>query len=91
MLPIAALQFRADDAFADAIKRICACSKAPGILFGETDGRRMPDLGALFVAVGVEMALLRMGADGLAAGLCTLRTGASATARIEAKYSVLGR
>jgi 4-hydroxy-2-oxoheptanedioate aldolase len=54
-------------AIADAIRRICACGKAPGILVGEADGQRMLDLGALFVAVGADLALLRMGADGLAA------------------------
>ena len=54
-------------AIADAIKRIRAHGKAPGILVGEADGQRMLDLGALFVAVGSDTGLLRMAADGLAA------------------------
>jgi len=53
-------------AIADAIKRIRAHGKAPGILVGEADGQRMLDLGALFVAVGSDTGLLRMAADGLA-------------------------
>lgn len=54
-------------AIADAIKRIRALGKAPGILVGEADGQRMLDLGALFVAVGSDTGILRMGADALAA------------------------
>lgn len=54
-------------AIADAIKRIRAYGKAPGILVGEADGRRMLDLGALFVAVGADVGILRMGSDALAA------------------------
>jgi 4-hydroxy-2-oxoheptanedioate aldolase len=53
-------------AIADAIKRIRAHGKAPGILVGEADGQRMLDLGALFVAVGSDTGLLRTAADGLA-------------------------
>jgi 4-hydroxy-2-oxoheptanedioate aldolase len=53
-------------AIADAIKRIRAHGKAPGILVGEADGQRMLDLGALFVAVGSDTGLLRVAADGLA-------------------------
>lgn len=53
-------------AIAGAIKRIRACGKAPGILVGEADGRRMLDLGALFVAVGADAGVLRMGAEALA-------------------------
>ena len=53
-------------AIADAIKRIRARGKAPGILVGEADGRRMLDLGALFVAVGADAEVLRTGAEALA-------------------------
>ena len=58
---------RSDVTIADAIKRIRACGKAPGILVGEADGQRMLDLGALFVAVGADAGLLRTSADALAA------------------------
>ncbi|HEY4374890.1 MAG TPA: HpcH/HpaI aldolase/citrate lyase family protein [Burkholderiales bacterium] len=54
-------------AIADAIKRIRALGKAPGILVGEADGQRMLDLGAQFVAVGADTGLLRVAADNLAA------------------------
>ena len=54
------------DAIADAFKRIRACGKAPGILVGEADGRRMLDLGAVFVAVGSDTGLLRVHAEALA-------------------------
>jgi 4-hydroxy-2-oxoheptanedioate aldolase len=54
-------------AIADALKRIRALGKAPGILVGEADGQRMLDLGALFVAVGSDTGLLRVAADKLAA------------------------
>lgn len=53
-------------AITDAIKRILASGKAPGILVGEADGQRMLDLGALFVAVGADTGILRMGADAMA-------------------------
>jgi len=53
-------------AIAGAIKRIRACGKAPGILVGEADGKRMLDLGALFVAVGADAGVLRAGAEALA-------------------------
>ena len=53
-------------AIADAIKRIRACGKAPGILVGEADGKRMLDLGALFVAVGADSGVLRVAAEALA-------------------------
>jgi 4-hydroxy-2-oxoheptanedioate aldolase len=52
---------------ADTIKRIRAYGKAPGILVGEADAQRMLDLGALFVAVGMDVLLLRNAADKLAA------------------------
>ena len=54
-------------AITDSIKRIRAHGKAPGILVGEADGQRMLDLGALFVAVGSDLGLMRMGAGALAA------------------------
>ena len=54
-------------AIIDAIKRIRAHGKAPGILVGEADGQRMLDAGALFVAVGSDLGLLRAGAGALAA------------------------
>ena len=53
-------------AITDAIKRIRARGKAPGILVGEADGRRMLDLGALFVAVGSDSGVLRANAEALA-------------------------
>ena len=53
-------------AIADAIKRIRANGKAPGILVGEADGKRMLDLGALFVAVGADSGVLRTNAEALA-------------------------
>ena len=53
-------------AIADAIKRIRARGKAPGILVGEADGKRMLDLGALFVAVGADAGVLRTSAEALA-------------------------
>jgi len=53
-------------AIADAFKRIKACGKAPGILVGEADGKRMLDLGAVFVAVGSDTGLLRVHAEALA-------------------------
>ena len=40
--------------------------KAPGILVGEADGQRMLDLGALFVAVGADVGLLRTSSEALA-------------------------
>jgi 4-hydroxy-2-oxoheptanedioate aldolase len=52
-------------AIADAIKRIRACGKAPGILVGEADGQRMLDQGAVFVAVGSDTGILRTHADAL--------------------------
>jgi 4-hydroxy-2-oxoheptanedioate aldolase len=52
---------------ADSIKRILSYGKAPGILVGEADGQRMLDLGALFVAVGADVGLLRTSSEALAA------------------------
>lgn len=55
-------------AIADAIRRIRAAGKAPGILMvDEARAREYLALGALFVAVAVDMLLLRQGADAAAA------------------------
>lgn len=54
-------------AMEDAVKRIRAAGKAPGILVGEADGRRCLDLGYLFVAVGSDLVMLARGAEALAA------------------------
>lgn len=55
-------------AIEDAIVRIRAAGKAPGILFpDETKARRYLELGALFVAVGVDLTLLAREAERLAA------------------------
>jgi 4-hydroxy-2-oxoheptanedioate aldolase len=52
----------------DAIGRIRACGKAPGYLSPvEADARRMLAAGALFVAVGSDVALLARGAEALRA------------------------
>ena len=52
----------------DAIKRIRARGKAPGILYADEKlARRYLELGALFVAVGADVGLLARGADALAA------------------------
>ena len=52
----------------DAIKRIRARGKAPGILYADEKlARRYLELGALFVAVGADVGLLARGADTLAA------------------------
>jgi 4-hydroxy-2-oxoheptanedioate aldolase len=52
----------------DAIERIRARGKAPGILYAdETLARRFLERGALFVAVGADVGLLARGADALAA------------------------
>ncbi|MGE8398199.1 MAG: aldolase/citrate lyase family protein, partial [Comamonas sp.] len=52
----------------DAIARIRACGKAPGILAVTPErAQQCLDAGALFVAVGMDMLLLRAGADALAA------------------------
>ena len=51
----------------DAIGRIGAAGKAPGILMvNETLARRYLDLGALFVAVGTDVGVLTQGVQGLA-------------------------
>ncbi|MFQ5438740.1 MAG: HpcH/HpaI aldolase/citrate lyase family protein [Paracoccaceae bacterium] len=51
-----------------AIKRIRASGKAPGILMGdETRARRYIELGAVFVAVGSDVAILAQGSKALAA------------------------
>jgi 4-hydroxy-2-oxoheptanedioate aldolase len=52
----------------DAIRRIRAAGKAPGILTpDEKLARRYLDLGALFVAVGADVGLLARGSEALAA------------------------
>lgn len=52
----------------DAIKRIRACGKAPGILtLDETLARRYMELGSLFTAVGMDMAILARESEKLAA------------------------
>lgn len=51
----------------DALRRIRAAGKAPGILTSvESDARRWLDVGALFVAVGIDVSLLARGAEALA-------------------------
>lgn len=65
-------------AIAEAITRIRAAGRAPGILVtDEAWARECLDQGALFVAVGIDMLLLRQAADALAA---RLRPGAVAPA-----------
>jgi 4-hydroxy-2-oxoheptanedioate aldolase len=54
-------------AIEDAIRRLVACGKPPGILTGdEALARRYLELGCLFTAVGSDLALLARGADALA-------------------------
>ena len=55
-------------AIEDAIRRIKACGKPPGILTAdETLARRYIELGCVFTAVGSDIGLLTRGADQLAA------------------------
>lgn len=55
-------------AIEDAIKRLVAARKPPGILTGDEQlARRYLELGCLFTAVGSDLALLARGADALAA------------------------
>jgi 4-hydroxy-2-oxoheptanedioate aldolase len=55
-------------AIEDAIRRIVACGKAPGILTGDEGlARRCIELGCLFTAVGADVAILARGAEQLAA------------------------
>lgn len=55
-------------AIEDAIRRIKACGKAPGILTADEKlARRYIELGTLFTAVGADVGLLARGADQLAA------------------------
>jgi len=52
----------------DAIRRIQACGKAPGIIAGdEAQSRRYLELGCLFVAVGQDLSLLARQTEKLAA------------------------
>ncbi len=54
-------------AIADAIKRIKACGKAPGILTpDEKQARRYIELGTLFTAVGADLGILARGSEALA-------------------------
>jgi 4-hydroxy-2-oxoheptanedioate aldolase len=56
------------DAIADAIRRIRACGKAPGILTpDERQARRYIELGTLFTAVGADLGILARGSEALAA------------------------
>jgi len=65
----------------DAIRRIRAAGKAPGILMvDEARARECLALGAQFVAVGMDMILLRNAADGLAAAFRPGARGAVQTA-----------
>ncbi len=58
----------AASAIEDAIRRVRACGKAPGIVVNdEALARRYIELGCLFVAVGQDIVLLARGADRLAA------------------------
>ena len=62
-----------------ALATIRACGKAPGILAVNPErAQACLDAGALFVAVGMDMMLLRQGADALATRF--KRPGAAATA-----------
>ena len=64
-----------------AIRRIRAAGKAPGILaVDEVRARECLALGAQFVAVGMDMMLLRDAADGLAAAFRPGARGAVGTA-----------
>ena len=55
----------------DAIRRIRACGKAPGILMtNEARARECLELGALFVAVALDTVLLRDALDSTAARFC---------------------
>ena len=62
----------------DAIRRIRACGKAPGILMvNEPRARECLELGAQFVAVALDMILLRDAADGAAARFRSQVSGAT--------------
>ena len=68
-----------DAAIDDAIRRIRACGKAPGILMvDETRARECLALGAQFVAVALDLLLLRNGLDSTAARFCPRTAGAGA-------------
>ena len=52
----------------DALRRIRACGKAPGILVGDAKlAQRWIDAGSLFTAVGVDVVILARGTEALAA------------------------
>ena len=70
-------------AVADAIRRIRAAGRAPGILVTDEGwARECIDHGALFVAVAIDMLLLRQSADAAAARF----RPASADAVVESRY-----
>lgn len=70
----------------DAIGRIRACGKAPGILMvDEPRARQCLDLGALFVAVALDTVLLRDGLDATAARFRT-PTPTTATSPTTSSY-----
>ncbi|AEC21642.1 HpcH/HpaI aldolase [Pusillimonas sp. T7-7] len=55
-------------AIEDGIRRILACGKAPGILtFDETQAKRYMELGTLFTAVGMDIAVMARATEQLAA------------------------
>ncbi len=65
----------------DAIRRILACGKAPGLLMlDEPRARECLDLGALFVAVATDQVLLRKAADEVAARFKRADAAAPSTA-----------
>ncbi|WP_459615149.1 aldolase/citrate lyase family protein [Bordetella sp. 2513F-2] len=67
---------RVNAAVDDAIARIRACGKAPGILMAdEARARACLDQGALFVAVATDLVLLRQSADAAAARYRTPAAG----------------
>ena len=56
-------------AIEDAIRRVRACGKAPGIIAGdEAQARRYLELGCLFVAVGQDLSLLARQTERIASG-----------------------
>lgn len=75
-----------NQAIDDAIGRIRACGKAPGILMvDEPRARQCLDLGALFVAVALDTVLLRDGLDATAARFRT-PTPTTATSPTTSSY-----
>lgn len=75
-----------NQAIDDAIRRIRACGKAPGILMvDEARARQCLDLGAQFVAVALDTVLLRDGLDATAARFRT-PTPTTATSPTTSSY-----